>query len=50
VFPIAEAHRLQNLYMVAHFKRFLLDQTGYDRFLTAAHADADEPAVSFVAR
>jgi hypothetical protein len=26
VFPIAEAHRLQNLYMVAHFKRFLLGQ------------------------
>jgi predicted dienelactone hydrolase len=24
VFPIAEAHRLQNLYMVAHFKRYLL--------------------------
>jgi len=50
VFPIAEAQRLQNLYMVAHFKRHLLDQTGYDRFLSAAHADANEPAVSFVAK
>jgi predicted dienelactone hydrolase len=47
VFPIAEAHRLQNLYMVAHFRRFLLDQVGYNQFLTAAYADANEPAVSF---
>ncbi len=31
VFPITEAHRLQNLYMVAHFKRYLLEQTGYDQ-------------------
>ena len=50
VFPIAEAHRLQNLYMVAHFKRFLLGQIGYDRYLTAAYADKNEPAVSFVAK
>jgi hypothetical protein len=47
VFPIAEAHRLQNLYMVAHFKRFLLGQVGYDQFLTTAYADANEPDVSF---
>ena len=47
VFPIAEAHRLQNLYMVAHFRRFLLDQVGYNQFLTAAYADANEAAVSF---
>jgi hypothetical protein len=47
VFPISEAHRLQNLYMVAHFKRFLLGQVGYDQFLTEAYADANEPAVSF---
>ena len=50
VFPIAEAHRLQNLYMVAHFKRFLLGQMGYAPFLTAAYADENEPAVSFVAQ
>jgi predicted dienelactone hydrolase len=50
VFPIAEAHRLQNLYMVAHFKRFLLDQTGYDQFLSAAYADENETAVSFEAK
>ncbi|MBW1758194.1 MAG: hypothetical protein JRJ80_18770, partial [Deltaproteobacteria bacterium] len=47
VFPISEAHRLQSLYMVAHFKRFLLDQVGYGEFLTAAYADENEPAVSF---
>ena len=47
VFPIAEAHRLQNLYMVAHFKRYLLDQAGYDRFLTTAYAEAHESAVDF---
>jgi hypothetical protein len=36
--------------MVAHFKRFLLGQVGYDEFLTAAYADENEPAVSFVAK
>lgn len=50
VFPIAEAHRLQNLYMVAHFKRFLLGQVGYDQFLTTAYAGANEPDVSFEAK
>ena len=50
VFPISEAHRLQNLYMVAHFKRYLLGQVGYDEFLTAAYADENEAAVSFVAQ
>jgi predicted dienelactone hydrolase len=50
VFPIAEAHRLQNLYMVAHFKRFLLGQARYDRYLTAAYAETNETAVSFVAK
>jgi len=50
VFPIAEAHRLQNLYMVAHFKRYLLEQTGYDGFLSASYAADNEPAISFVAK
>ena len=50
VFPIAEAHRLQNLYMVAHFKRFLLGQTGYDQFLSTAYADENETEVSFEAK
>lgn len=50
VFPIAEAQRLQDLYMVAHFKRYLLGQTGYDQFLSASYADTNEPAVSFVTK
>ncbi len=50
VFPIAEAHRLQNLYMVAHFKRYLLEQTGYDRFLSASYAADNEPAITFEAK
>lgn len=47
VFPIAEAQRLQNLYMVAHFKRYLLGQSGYDRYLSTAYADQNEPAITF---
>jgi predicted dienelactone hydrolase len=50
VFPIAEAHRLQNLYMVAHFKRYLLGQTAYDQFLSSSYAAANEPAITFVAK
>ncbi len=50
VFSIAEAHRLQNLYMVAQFKRFVLGDPDYDQFLSAAHANAHEPAVTFVAK
>ena len=45
-FPIEEASRLQNLYVVAFFKRHLLDQTGYDQYLSAAYADT-EPAIAF---
>ncbi len=36
--------------MVAHFKRYLLGQTGYDDFLSAEYSGAKEPAVSFVAQ
>ena len=50
VFPIAEAHRLQNLYMVAHFRRYLLGETGYDFYLSSEYSDANEPTVSFVAQ
>jgi predicted dienelactone hydrolase len=50
VFPISEAHRLEDLYMVAHFKRYLLGQLGYDRHLSSRYAEENEPAVSFVAR
>ncbi len=44
-FPIAEAHRLQNLYVTAFFRRHLLGESGYDRFLSADHA-ATEPAIT----
>lgn len=50
VFPIAEAHRLQNLYMVAHFRRHLLGDEGYDEYLSTSYADANEPAIDFVAQ
>jgi hypothetical protein len=47
VFPIDEAQRLQSKYMVAHFKRYLLGEIRYGAFLSAEHAEANEPAVSF---
>lgn len=47
VFPIDEAQRLQAKYMVAHFRRYLLGEIRYDAFLSGAHAEANEPAVSF---
>jgi predicted dienelactone hydrolase len=47
VFPIEEASRLQNLYMVAHFKRYLDGEIGYDAYLTSDYAAANEPDVSF---
>ena len=50
VFPIAEAHRLQSLYMTAHFKRYLLGQRGYDDYLNVEYAEENEPAVSFEAQ
>ena len=45
-FPIEEANRLQNLYTVAFFKRHLLDDVGYDAFLSTGFANT-EPAVEF---
>lgn len=50
VFPIAEATRLQSLYMVAHFKRYLLGMTEYDAYLDAMYAEENEPAVVFEAK
>ncbi len=48
-FPFDEAMRLQNLYVVSFFKRHLLNQKGYDRYLTTDYADG-EPAVMFSAK
>lgn len=49
VFPIEEASRLQNLYVVSFFKRHLLNESGYDQFLTTDFADT-EPAITFSVR
>jgi len=48
-FPIDEATRLQNLYVVSFFKRHLLDQIDYDQYLIKDYA-ASEPAVGFSVR
>lgn len=45
-FPIEEATRLQNLYVVSFFRRHLLNDTRYDKYLTADYADG-EPAITF---
>ena len=44
-FPIEEATRLQNLYAVAFFRRYLLGKQGYARFLSEEYADT-EPAIT----
>jgi predicted dienelactone hydrolase len=44
-FPIGEAVRLQNLYIVAFFKRHLLDDKRYDSYLSGDFAER-EPAVT----
>lgn len=41
VLPIEEATRLQNLFVVSFFKAHMLDESGYDRFLTPAFAEMD---------
>ena len=45
-FPIEEAIRLQNLYVVSFFKRHLLGQIEYDDYLTTDYANT-EPAIGF---
>ena len=45
VFPIEEAHRLQNLYVTAFFRRHLLGETGYEHYLSQSYADT-EPAIT----
>jgi predicted dienelactone hydrolase len=48
-FPIEEATRLQNLYVVAFFKRHMLNRIGYDRYLTTDFAST-ESAITFSLR
>jgi predicted dienelactone hydrolase len=46
-YPIAEAQRLQNLYTIAFFRRYLLGEAEYDRFLSPRYARRNEPDVRF---
>jgi len=48
-FPIDEATRLLNLYVVSFFKKFLLEQIDYQQYLTRSAAKR-EPAIEFRAR
>lgn len=48
-FPIEEATRLLNLFATAFFRRHLLGETAYDRYLTESWAHNHEPAILFVA-
>lgn len=45
---VAEVNRLQNLYTVSFFRRYLLGETGYDPFLTIEYGNS-EPNVNFFA-
>ena len=46
-FPLEEANRLQNLYTVSFFRKHLLFDQRYKRFLTEAYAENNEPDVVF---
>ena len=45
-FPIEEATRLQDLYVVAFFRRHLLGEGDYDHYLSPEYADS-EPAITY---
>lgn len=46
-FPIEEVQRIQNLYAVAFFRRYLLGQEEYDYYLQPEYAAAYEPNVAY---
>jgi len=46
-FPLEEANRLQNLYTVSFFRKHLLFDLRYNRFLTERYAQNNEPDVVF---
>lgn len=48
-FPIEEAIRLQNVYVVSFFQRHLRGRSGYDEYLSATFSE-QEPAVRFAVR
>jgi predicted dienelactone hydrolase len=43
-FPIAEVVRLQNVFVVSFFKRFLLDDERYDYYLSGEYAERESAA------
>ncbi|MGB5698137.1 MAG: hypothetical protein WBM46_20980, partial [Polyangiales bacterium] len=49
VFPIEEASRLINLYSIAFFRRYLLDEAGYDQYFADPFVDT-EPAIEVVSK
>jgi predicted dienelactone hydrolase len=48
VFPVAEVSRLQNLYVVSFFRRYLLRHEGYGRYLSEEHAAQEEAVTCWV--
>ncbi len=46
-FPVDEVTRLQNLYVVSFFKRYLQAATAYDLYLTEEYAEGNEPDIIF---
>lgn len=44
-FPIEEARRLQNKYVVGFFRAFLANESDYAALLTPDHAESCEPSV-----
>jgi predicted dienelactone hydrolase len=49
VIDVEEAQRLTNLYAVSHFKRFVMGDERYERFLSASYTEQNEPDVLFFA-
>lgn len=49
-FPIEQVQRIQNLYAVAFFRRYLLDEPEYDFYLQAVYARDNEPDISYRSR
>jgi predicted dienelactone hydrolase len=47
VFPIEEALRIQNVYGVAFFKKYLQNDDSFDDYLTARYAELNEADVTF---
>ena len=46
-YPIDEAQRIQNIYGVAFFRRYLLGQAEYDYYLRSDYAEENEPDVNY---